>query len=136
MKLLNQHIPILRKLEHRGPQGQCLSFTKVDHRSWSKSYIRNCWCHWKLNRESTEGYPRGNVAKRHGKAGTTGLNNWSTSKSPKGDEPGVRKGMHSLLACRTRCKINAPWKPLVFGEGQARYQGHEIDGKSDRFGNH
>ena len=21
---------------------------------------------------------------------------------------------------------NAPWKPLIIGEGQARYQGHEI----------
>ena len=26
---------------------------------------------------------------------------------------------------------NAPWKPLIIGEGQARYQGHEIGGKSD-----
>ena len=26
---------------------------------------------------------------------------------------------------------SAPWKPLYFGEGQARYQGHEIGGESD-----
>ena len=31
---------------------------------------------------------------------------------------------------------NAPWKPLIIGEGQARYQGHEIGGKSDRLGSH
>ena len=31
---------------------------------------------------------------------------------------------------------NAPWKPLIFDEGQARYQGHEIGGKSDRLGSH
>ena len=24
---------------------------------------------------------------------------------------------------------NAPWKPLIIGEGQARYQGHGIGGK-------
>ena len=29
---------------------------------------------------------------------------------------------------------NAPWKPLIIGEGQARYQGHEIGGKSDWLG--
>ena len=32
--------------------------------------------------------------------------------------------------------VNAPWKPLVFGEGQARYQGNEICGKSDRLRSH
>ena len=31
---------------------------------------------------------------------------------------------------------NAPWKPLIIDEGQARYQGHEIGGKSDRLGSH
>ena len=31
---------------------------------------------------------------------------------------------------------NAPWKPLIIGEGQARYQGHEIGGKSDWLGSH
>ena len=31
---------------------------------------------------------------------------------------------------------NAPWKPLIIGEGQARSQGHEIGGKSDRLGSH
>ena len=31
---------------------------------------------------------------------------------------------------------NAPWKPLIIGVGQARYQGHEIGGKSDWLGSH
>ena len=31
---------------------------------------------------------------------------------------------------------NAPWKPLIIGEGQARYKIHEISGKSDRLGSH
>ena len=31
---------------------------------------------------------------------------------------------------------NAPWKPLKIGEGQARYQCHEIGGKSDWLGSH
>ena len=31
---------------------------------------------------------------------------------------------------------NAPWKPLIIGEGQARYQCHEIGGKTDRLGSH
>ena len=31
---------------------------------------------------------------------------------------------------------NAPWKPLIIGEGQAWYQCHEIGGKSDWLGSH
>ena len=31
---------------------------------------------------------------------------------------------------------NAPWKPLIIGESQVRYQGHEIGGKSDWLGSH
>ena len=31
---------------------------------------------------------------------------------------------------------NAPWKPLIIGEGQTRYQCHEIGGKSDWLGSH
>ena len=31
---------------------------------------------------------------------------------------------------------NAPWKPLIIDEGQVRYQGHEIGGKSDWLGSH
>ena len=30
---------------------------------------------------------------------------------------------------------NAPWKPLIIGEGQARYQGHEIGGMKQLFDN-
>ena len=29
---------------------------------------------------------------------------------------------------------NPPWKPLIIGEGQARYKGREIGGKSDWLG--
>ena len=49
-----------------------------------------------------------------------------------GTEPGVRKGKRSLLASHTRCKCSMETKV----EGQAQYQGHEIGGKSDRFGSH
>ena len=31
---------------------------------------------------------------------------------------------------------NAPWKPLIIGEDQARYQSHDIGGKSDWLGSH
>ena len=31
---------------------------------------------------------------------------------------------------------NVPWKPLIIGEGQIRYQGHETGGKSDWLGSH
>ena len=31
---------------------------------------------------------------------------------------------------------NVPWKPLVIGEGQARYKGREIGGNSDWLGSH
>ena len=31
---------------------------------------------------------------------------------------------------------NAIWKPVIIGEGQTRYQGHEIGGKSDWLGSH
>ena len=31
---------------------------------------------------------------------------------------------------------NTPWKPLIIGDGQARYKGHEIGGKSDWLGSH
>ena len=48
-----------------------------------------------------------------------------------GKEPGVRKGKLSLLACHTHCKLSME-RPLIIGEGQARYQGHENGGKSDR----
>ena len=47
-----------------------------------------------------------------------------------GTEPVVRKGKHATPVA------NAPWKPLIIGEGQARYQGHEIGGKSDWLGSH
>ena len=45
--------------------------------------------------------------------------------SPKwGTEPGVRKGKRPCWHATPVAK--APWKPLIIGEGQARYQGHEI----------
>ena len=47
-----------------------------------------------------------------------------------GTEPGVRKGKRSLLACNALCKGS-----MEIG-GQARYQCHEIGGKSDWLGSH
>ena len=32
--------------------------------------------------------------------------------------------------------VNAPWKPLIIGEGQVRYKGHDIGGNSDWLGSH
>ena len=53
-------------------------------------------------------------------------------------EPGVRKGKRSLLASHTRCKCSMETTHYnsLFGEGQGRYKGHEIGGKSDRLGSH
>ena len=51
-----------------------------------------------------------------------------------GKEPGVRKGKRSLMAYHT--VANAPWKPLIIGEDQAQYEGHEIGGKSNWLGSH
>ena len=52
----------------------------------------------KQNRESTEGYSRWKVEKRHGKFGK----NWSQQLEHKqiqnGKEPGVRKGQYSSMA--------------------------------------
>ena len=51
-----------------------------------------------------------------------------------GTEPGVRKGKRS--GWHGTPVANAPWKPLIIGEGQARYEGHEIGRKSDWLGSH
>ena len=42
----------------------------------------------------------------------------------------------SVLCWHATPVANAPWKPLIIGEGQARYQGHEIGGKSDWLRSH
>ena len=85
--------------------------------------ILHCWCHshyicwlsfihvciwnsiWenteKQNRESTEGYSRWKVVKRHDKIEKTCLNNWGIRKSQKGD--GTRC---QLLTCQTSCKCS------------------------------
>ena len=58
-----------------------------------------------------------------------------TQASPTmGTEPGVWKGKRSLLACHTRYKCSM--ETIIIGEGQARYQCHEIGGKSDWLGSH
>ena len=44
--------------------------------------------------------------------------------------------MGDVLCWHATPVANAPWKPLIIGEGQARYQGHEIGGKSDWLGSH
>ena len=61
----------------------------------------------KQNRESTEGYSRLKVEKRHGKFWKTGLNNWSINKSPKGRRNQV-SGRVSVTSV-----ANDQWKPLV-----------------------
>ena len=45
-------------------------------------------------------------------------------------------GMVSVPCWHATPVANAPWKPLIIGEGQARYQSHETGGKSDWLGSH
>ena len=47
----------------------------------------------KQNRESTKGYSRWKVEQRHGNFKESGLNNWSTSKSPLGDGTRCPEGL-------------------------------------------
>ena len=62
----------------------------------------------------------------------SGLNNWSISNSHNGGRNLV-SGRVSVPCCHATPVANAPWKLLIIGEGQGRYQRHEIDGKSDWF---
>ena len=64
------------------------------------------------------------------RVGETGLNNQSTCKPPKRGRNQV-SGVVRVPCWHATPVANAPWKPLIIGEGQARYQGHEIGGKSD-----
>ena len=57
------------------------------------------------------------------------------SKSQNGGRNQV-SGRVSVPCWHATPVANAPWKPLIIGEGQARYQGHEIGGKSDWLGSH
>ena len=87
----------------------------------------------KQNRESTDGCSRWKVEKRYGKFVKIWSQQLEHKQVPKrGMEPGVRKGKRSLLASHTRCKCSME----TFGKGQARYQVHDIGGKSDRLGSH
>ena len=70
--------------------------------------------HQKLNRESTEGYSRRKVEKRHGKFGKTSLNNWSISKSKRGGRNQV-SGRVSVPCRHATPVADALWKP-IFGE--------------------
>ena len=45
-------------------------------------------------------------------------------------------GMVSVPCRHATSVANAPWEPLIIGEGQARYKGHEFGGKFDWFGSH
>ena len=47
-----------------------------------------------------------------------------------GDETRCPEGFTSVPCLHATPVANAPWKPLILGEGQARYKGHEIGGKS------
>ena len=87
------------------------------------------------NRESTMGYSRWKVESRHGKFEESGLNNWSTSKFHHGGRNQM-SGRVSVPCWHATAVANAQWKPLIIGEGKARYQGHEIGGKSDWLESH
>ena len=63
----------------------------------------------------------------------TGFNNQSTFKPPKRGRNQV-SGVVSVPCWHATPVANAPWQPLIIGEGQARYQGLEIGGKSDWLG--
>ena len=65
----------------------------------------------------------------------SGLNNWSTNKSHNGGRNQV-SGRVSVPCWHATPVANAPCKPLIIGEGQSRYQGREIGGKSDLLGGH
>ena len=105
----------------------CLCMSNVPYWMYAKSN--------KQNRESTKGFSRWKVEQRHGKFEEFGLNNWSISKSLNGGRNQV-SGRVSVPCWHATPVANAPWKPLIIGEGQARYQGHEIGGKSDWLGSH
>ena len=90
---------------------------------------------YKQYRESTQGYSRSKVDLRHDKIEEFGLNNWSTSKSHNGGRNQV-SGRASVPCWHAEPVATAPWKPLIIGGVQARYQCHEIGGKSDWVWNH
>ena len=58
--------------------------------------------------------------------------------SPKSQNGGRNQvsGRVSVPCWHATPVANAPLKPLIIGEGQARYQGHDIGGKSDWLGSH
>ena len=99
----------------------------------------------KVNRESTKGYSR----LKRGKFEASGLNNCKnvassrhlvstigTQASPTMEGRNQVSGRVSVPCWHATPVANAPWKPLIIGEGQVRYQGHEIGGKSDWLGSH
>ena len=51
--------------------------------------------------------------------------------------PKMGDGTRVFVPCWHATPVaNAPRKPLIIGEGQARYKGHEVCGKSDWLGSH
>ena len=109
-----------------------LDFIKLLENFKSYNILPRCE---KQNRESTKGYSRWKVEYRHGKFEESDLNNWSTSKSHNGGRNQV-SGRVSVPCLHATPVANAPWKQLIIGEGQARYQCHVICGKSDWLGSH
>ena len=65
----------------------------------------------KQNRESTKGYSRWKVEKRHGNLEELGLNNWSISKSQNGGRNQV-SGRVSVPCWLATPVANAPWKTI------------------------
>ena len=70
---------------------------------------------------------------KNGKFDESRLNNWSTSKFQNGGRNQV-SGRVSVPCWHATLVANTPWISLIIGEGHARYQGHEIGGKSDWLG--
>ena len=86
-----------------------------------------------------EKVPRGIRGERSSKDMASSRNLVSTigsiSKSQNGGRNQV-SGRVSVPCWLATPVANAPWKPLIIGEGQARYKGHEIGGMSDWLGSH
>ena len=84
-----------------------------------------------------EKVPRGIRGEKSSKdmASSRNLVNWSISRSQNGGRNQM-SGRVSVPCWHATPIANAPWKPLIIGEGQAQCQGHEIGGKSDWLGSH
>ena len=101
-------------------------------------YIFHLWCRGR-NISKIEKVPRGIRGEKSSKDMASSRNLVSTIGAFRKSQNGGRNqvsGRVSVPCWHATPVANAPWKPLIIGEGQARYQGHEIGGKSDWLGSH